>query len=162
MKEIISVLVENQAGVLNKITGLFARRGFNIDSLAVGVTEDKTVSRITMIADSGNSVSEQMEKQLNKLVPVIKVRSFDEKEITAKELALIKVSANNRTRGEIRDIVDIMGTKIVDISTLTVTIEICDSPERIELLQEMMRPFGIKEVARTGIIALQKGSKFIE
>ncbi|MGP1442186.1 MAG: acetolactate synthase small subunit [Anaerovoracaceae bacterium] len=162
MKEIISVLVENQAGVLNKITGLFARRGFNIDSLAVGVTEDKTVSRITMIADSGNSVSEQMEKQLNKLVPVIKVRSFDEKEITAKELALIKVSANNRTRGEIRDIVDIMGTKIVDISTSTVTIEICDSPERIELLQEMMRPFGIKEVARTGIIALQKGSKFIE
>lgn len=162
MKEIISVLVENQAGVLNKITGLFARRGFNIDSLAVGVTEDKTVSRITMIADSGNSVSEQMEKQLNKLVQVIKVRSFDEKEITAKELALIKVSANNRTRGEIRDIVDIMGTKIVDISTSTVTIEICDSPERIELLQEMMRPFGIKEVARTGIIALQKGSKFIE
>ena len=162
MKEIISVLVENQAGVLNNITGLFARRGFNIDSLAVGVTEDKTVSRITMIADSGNSVSEQMEKQLNKLVPVIKVRSFDEKEITAKELALIKVSANNRTRGEIRDIVDIMGTKIVDISTSTVTIEICDSPERIELLQEMMRPFGIKEVARTGIIALQKGSKFIE
>ncbi|MCR4601108.1 MAG: acetolactate synthase small subunit [Clostridia bacterium] len=158
MKQLISVLVENQSGVLSKISGLFARRGFNIDSLAVGVTEDKTVSRITMLADSGNSVAEQMEKQLNKLVPVIKVRTFEENEVVSKELALIKVSATNKNRGEIRDIVDMMHTRIIDMSTSTVTIEICDSPEKIDILQDMMRPFGIKEVARTGVVSLQKGS----
>ncbi len=161
MKQIISVLVENQAGVLNKITGLFARRAFNIDSLAVGVTEDKSVSRITMIVDSGHNALEQVEKQLNKLVPVIKVRSFSMNELVGKELALIKVGAGARTRSELKDLADMMGARITDMSPTTVTFEISDTPDRIDIFEEMLRTYGIKEVARTGIVALQKGSNFI-
>lgn len=161
MKQIISVLVENQAGVLNKITGLFSRRAFNIDSLAVGVTEDKSVSRITMIVDSGNSALEQVEKQLNKLVPVIKVRSFNMNEIVGKELALIKVGTCAKTRSELKDLADMIGARITDMSPTTVTFEISDTPDRIDIFEEMLRTYGIKEVARTGIVALQKGSSFI-
>ncbi len=161
MKQIISVLVENQAGVLNKITGMFARRAFNIDSLAVGVTEDKSISRITMIVDSGNNAAEQVEKQLNKLIPVIKVRRFENSEIIGKELAMIKVSANGKNRSEIKTLADIMHARISDISATTITIEISESPENIDLFEEMMRPYGIQEVARTGIVALQKGSSSI-
>ncbi|MCI8284159.1 MAG: acetolactate synthase small subunit [Firmicutes bacterium] len=161
MKQIISVLVENQAGALNKITGLFARRAFNIDSLAVGVTEDKSISRITMIVDSGNSVVEQVEKQLNKLVNVIKVRSFNASEVVGKELAMIKIASGSKARSEIKDLADIMEARIIDISTSTITLEISDTPERIDLFEEMVRPYGIQEIARTGIIALQKGSSAI-
>lgn len=161
MKQIISVLVENQAGTLNKITGLFARRAFNIESLAVGVTEDKSVSRITMIVDSGNNAVEQIEKQLNKLVPVIKVRRFDDSEVIGKELAMIKVASNSKNRGEIKNLADIMNARITDISAATMTVEISESPEKIDLFEEMMRPYGIQEVARTGIVALQKGSSSI-
>ena len=161
MKQIISVLVENQAGVLNKITGLFARRAFNIESLAVGVTEDKSVSRITMIVDSGNNAAEQVEKQLNKLVSVIKVRRFEKSEVVGKELAMIKVASNSKTRGEIKNLADIMDARIADISASTLTVEISESPDKIDLFEEMMRPYGIQEVARTGIVALQKGSSSI-
>ncbi len=161
MKQIISVLTENQAGALNKITGLFARRAFNIESLAVGVTEDKSISRITMIVDSGNNAVEQIEKQLNKLVPVIKVRRFDDSEVIGKELAMIKVAANSKNRGEIKNLADIMDARITDISAATMTVEISESPEKIDLFEEMMRPYGIQEVARTGIVALQKGSSSI-
>ncbi len=161
MKQVISVLVDNQAGALNKITGLFARRGFNIDSLAVGVTEDKSVSRITMIVDSGNNAVEQIEKQLNKLINVIKVRRFDFHEIVSKEMAMIKVQCTAKSRSEIKDISDIMGARILDMSTTTMTIEISDSPDRIDLFEEMLKSFGIQEVARTGIVALQKGSNSI-
>ena len=161
MKQKISVLTENQAGALNKITGLFARRAFNIESLAVGVTEDKSISRITMIVDSGNNAVEQIEKQLNKLVPVIKVRRFDDSEVIGKELAMIKVAANSKNRGEIKNLADIMDARITDISAATMTVEISESPEKIDLFEEMMRPYGIQEVARTGIVALQKGSSSI-
>ena len=161
MKQIISVLVENQAGVLNKITGLFARRAFNIDSLAVGVTEDKSISRITMIVDSGHNALEQVEKQLNKLVPVIKVRSFNAGEVVGKEFALIKVGACAKTRSELKDLSDMMGAKITDISPTTLTFEISDSPDKVDIFEEMLRAYGIKEVARTGIVAIQKGSNFI-
>ncbi len=162
MKQIISVLVENQAGVLNKITGLFSRRAFNIESLAVGVTEDKSISRITMIVDSGNSVAEQVEKQLNKLIPVIKVRRFEGTDVIGKELAIIKISASSKSRSEIKTLVDMMGAKIADISSTTVTAEICDTPEKIELFEDMVRPYGIQEMARTGIVVLQKGSSSIK
>ena len=161
MKQIISVLVENQAGALNKITGLFARRAFNIESLAVGVTEDKSISRITMIVDSGNNAVDHIEKQLNKLVPVIKVRRFDDSEVIGKELAMIKVASNSKNRGEIKNLADIMNARITDISAATMTVEISESPEKIDLFEEMMRPYGIQEVARTGIVALQKGSSSI-
>ena len=157
MKQTISVLVENQAGVLNRITGLFSRRAFNIDSLAVGVTDDPTISRITIIVDSGNSVVEQVEKQLNKLIEVIKVRTIPEDKMIGRELVLLKVNATNKTRQDIMTICDIMGAKVDDISPNSLTLELSDTPDRIDTFEAMLRPFSILEVARTGMIALQKG-----
>lgn len=157
MKQTISVLVENQAGVLNRITSLFSRRAFNIDSLAVGVTDDPSVSRITIIVDSGNSVVEQVEKQLNKLVEVIKVRTLDEAGMIGRELMILKVSANSRTRGDIMTICNICGAKVADLSPTSISIELSDTPDRINTFEDLMRPFNILEVVRTGMIALQKG-----
>ena len=159
MRQVISVLVENQYGVLNKITGLFSRRGFNIDALSVGTTEDESISRITMIVDSGNSVVEQVEKQLNKLIPVIKVRRLESSDIVGRELALIKVNVTPKTRGEVKDLVEMMRAKIADISLSTVTVEISAEPVLIDLMIDMLRPYGISEMARSGMLALQKGSK---
>ena len=127
MKQTISVLVENQAGVLNRITGLFSRRAFNIESLAVGVTDDPTISRITIIVDSGNSVVEQVEKQLNKLVDVIKVRTLEENNLIGRELMILKVNANNKTRQDIMTICEIMGAKVDDISPTSMTMELSDT-----------------------------------
>lgn len=157
MKQTISVLVENQAGVLNRITGLFSRRAFNIDSLAVGVTDDPAVSRITIIVDSGNSVVEQVEKQLNKLIEVIKVRTIPEDRMIGRELALIKVNATSKTRQDIMTICSICGARVSDISPNSMTLELSDTPDRIDTFEAMLRPFSILEVARTGVIALQKG-----
>ena len=157
MKQTISVLVENQAGVLNRITGLFSRRAFNIDSLAVGVTDDPTISRITIIVDSGNSVVEQVEKQLNKLIEVIKVRTIPEDRMIGRELVLLKVNATNKTRQDIMTICEIMGAKVSDISPNSMTLELSDTPDRIDTFEAMLRPFSILEVVRTGVIALQKG-----
>ena len=155
MKQTISVLVENQAGVLNRITGLFSRRAFNIDSLAVGVTDDPTISRITIIVDSGNSVVEQVEKQLNKLIEVIKVRTIPEARMIGRELVLLKVNATNKTRQDIMTICDIMGAKVSDISPNSMTLELSDTPDRVDTFEAMLRPFSILEVVRTGVIALQ-------
>ena len=157
MKQTISVLVENRAGVLNRITSLFSRRAFNIDSLAVGVTDDPSLSRITIIVDSGNSVVEQVEKQLNKLIEVIKVRTLDESTLIGRELMLIKVSANKGSREQIMTICGICGAKVADISPTSMTMEISDTSDRVNTFEDMMRSFGILEVARTGVIALQKG-----
>ena len=157
MKQTISVLVENRAGVLGRITSLFSRRAFNIHSLAVGVTDDPAISRITIIVDNGNSVVEQVEKQLNKLVEVIKVRTLDESSMIGRELMILKVSANAKTRNNIMTICDICGAKVADISPTSMTMELSDTPERLDTFQSMMRPFSILEVARTGMIAVQKG-----
>lgn len=161
MKQTISVLVENQAGVLNRITNLFARRAFNIESLAVGTTDDPTISRITIIVDSGNSVVEQVEKQLNKLIDVIKVRTLDEQNLIGRELVLIKVNATSKTRQDIMTICELMGARVADISPSSLTLELSDTPDRIEVFEDMLRPFSIKALARTGVIALQKGSSNI-
>ena len=158
MKQTISILVENQPAVLNKITGLFSRRAFNIESLAVGVTDDPTISRITIIVDSGNSVVEQVEKQLNKLVDVIKVRTLDENRMVGRELMIIKVSSTTKTRVDIMNVCQIMGAKIADVSPTTMTLELSDTGDRLKLFQSLLRPFSILEVARTGLIAVQKGS----
>ncbi|NLF34964.1 MAG: acetolactate synthase small subunit [Clostridiales bacterium] len=158
MKQTISVLVENRAGVLNRITGLFSRRAFNIESLAVGVTDDKSVSRITIIVDNGNNEVEQVEKQLNKLVEVIKVRTLEENNLIGRELMLIKVSANTKTRQDISNLCQIMGARISDISAASMTLEISDTPERVDLFESLLRSFSILEVARTGVIAVQRGS----
>ena len=157
MKQTISVLVENQAGVLNRITGLVSRRAFNIDSLAVGVTDDPAISRITIIVDSGNSVVEQVEKQLNKLIEVIKVRTIPEDKLIGRELVLLKVNATNKTRQDIMTICDIMDAKVADISPNSMTLELSDTPDRVDTFEAMLRPFSILEVVRTGVIALQKG-----
>ena len=157
MKQIISVLVENQAGVLGRITSLFSRRAFNIDSLAVGVTDDPSISRITIIVDSGNSVVEQVEKQLNKLVEVIKVRTLTESGMIGRELMILKVNANAKTRESIMTICQICGARVADLSPTSMTMELADTPDRVNAFEEMMRPFNILEVARTGMIALHKG-----
>ena len=157
MKHTISVLVENHAGVLSRITGLFSRRGFNIDSLAVGVTEDKTVSRMTIVVEGDAYTVEQLEKQLNKVVDVIKVRTIPQQDLISRELMLIKCTATGRTRSEILDIAKIMDANIVDLTKTTMTLEICDLPDRLDLLGELLKSYNIQEVMRTGTIALQKG-----
>ena len=157
MKHTISVLVENHAGVLSRITGLFSRRGFNIDSLAVGVMEDKTVSRMTIVVEGDAYTVEQLEKQLNKVVDVIKVRTIPQQDLISRELMLIKCTATGRTRSEILDIAKIMNANIVDLTKTTMTLEICDLPDRLDLLEELLKAYNIQEVMRTGTIALQKG-----
>ena len=157
MKHTISVLVENHAGVLSRITGLFSRRGFNIDSLAVGVTEDKTVSRMTIVVEGDAYTVEQLEKQLNKVVDVIKVRTIPQQDLISRELMLIKCTATGRTRSEILDIAKIMNANIVDLTKTTMTLEICDLPDRLDLQEELLKAYNIQEVMRTGTIALQKG-----
>ena len=162
MKHTISVLVENQAGVLARITGLFARRGFNIDSLAVGVTDDERVSRITIVADGDDYTLEQIEKQLNKLIDVIKVKTLQSDSVVSRELVLIKVGCTGKQRAEIMSIVEIANGKISDISQNTMTIELSDSKENLRNYEELLRPYGIKEIVRTGTIALQKGDATVK
>lgn len=162
MKHTISVLVENQAGVLARIAGLFARRGFNIDSLAVGVTDDVNVSRITIVADGDDYTLEQIEKQLNKLIDVIKVKALRSDSVVSRELVLIKVGCTAKQRAEIMSIVEIANGKISDISNTTLTIELSDSKENLENYEELLRPYGIREIVRTGTIALQKGEATVK
>ena len=157
MKQTVSILVENHAGVLSRVSGLFSRRGFNIESLAVGITDDPTVSRITIVVDGDEYMLEQVEKQLNKLIDVIKLRTFPQQEIISRELMLVKVSAKANARGDIMDVAKIMGGKISDITTDTMTVEIADTAEHLQTMLDLLMPYGIKEVARTGTIALQKG-----
>lgn len=161
MKQILSVLVENKSGVLSRTAGLFARRGFNIESLAVGETDDPSVSRMTIVAEGDERTIEQVEKQLNKQIDVIKVLMLESDCSTRRELVLIKVRATQKTRGEVIDIATIMNAKIVDLSRTTLTIEMSDRPERVELLLDMLLPYGVAEIARTGMVALQKGEKTI-
>lgn len=158
MKHNIAVLVENKAGVLSRISGLFARRGFNIDSLAVGPTEDPQISRITIVVEGDDYIAEQVTKQLNKLIDVLKVRNLEEHDITRRELCLIKIEIDESKRGEIIDLAKIMNCEIVDISHTTLMLEFDDRPEKVDLLIELLDSYKILEIARTGTIALQKGS----
>lgn len=160
-KSTLSVLVENHPGVLSRVAGLFSRRGFNIDSLAVGVTENPDVSRITIVVDGDEHTIEQVGKQLNKLIDVIKIKQLDEKESVSRELALIKVSANAATRSEIVQIAEIFRAKIVDVAKNSLTIEISGTNEKVAALEDMLSQFGIKEIVRTGTIALERGERAI-
>lgn len=161
MQHTISILVENHAGVLSRISGLFSRRGFNIESLAVGITDDPSISRITIIVEGDDYTVEQVEKQLNKLVDVIKLKRIRPAETISRELMLIKVAYHAETRSDVIDIARVMEAKISDISPSTLTIEISDTSERLEILQQLLKPYGILEVIRTGTIAIQKGSEII-
>lgn len=160
-KHTLSVLVENHPGVLSRVAGLFSRRGFNIDSLAVGVTENPDVSRITIVVEGDDYIVEQVSKQLNKLIDVIKIKQLDKADSVSRELALVKVSASASTRSEIIQIVEIFRANIVDVSKSTLTIEISGSSEKVAALEDMLKQFGIKEIVRTGIIAIERGNKII-
>ena len=158
MKHTISILVENHAGVLARVSGLFARRAYNIDSLAVGVTADENVSRITIVADGDDYTLEQILKQLNKLIDVIKVRAFSETELLTRELVLVKVNCTPSQRAELISIAKITEAKISDISINTITLERSDYSNKIKTFEELLRPYGIKEIVRTGTVAIQRGS----
>ena len=156
MKKIYSVLVENRSGVLCKVAGLFSRRCFNIDSLAVGETDDKEVSRMTIVSSGDKRTMEQIEKQLNKKLDVIKVKTFDADSSISRELMLIKVKYTKSNRRDIMEICEIMNAQIVDMSKNLMLIQMCDLPERTQLLIDMFASVSIVEVARTGTLALQK------
>lgn len=160
MKHTIYILVENHAGVLSKITGLFSRRAFNIESLAVGVTTDVNVSRITVVADGDEYVAEQIKKQLNKLIPVLEVKILKESSYISRELALIKVKSNTGSRIEIMKIAELMDAKVIDVSVSTITLQIADTVDKLETLTNLLKPYGIKEMVRTGTVAIEKGSNF--
>jgi len=161
VKYTLSVLVENHPGVLSRVAGLFSRRGFNIDSLAVGVTEDPTISRMTIVVNGDDYIVEQVTKQLNKLIDVIKIKKLNPKEAVERELALIKVNANSQTRSDIIQITEIFRANIVDVSKETLTIEISGDEDKIEALIELLKQYGIREVVRTGLIAIERGNKVI-
>lgn len=159
MKRIYSVLVENRSGVLCKVSGLFSRRCFNIDSLAVGETDDPAVSCITIVSSGDQRTIEQIEKQLNKKIDVIKIKTFDETASISRELMLVKVKYNKSNRKEIMEICDILKVEIVDMSKSYMLIQICDTPERTALLIKMLNSVSIVEIARTGTLALPKCSE---
>ena len=161
MKHTISVLVENHSGVLSRISGLFSRRGFNIESLAVGPTQDDAVSRITIIADGDEYTVEQIEKQLNKLVEVIKVKTFKAGECMARELLLVKIAAGADKRQDIMTICEIANAKVIDLTLNTMTLEVCDKYEHLKRFEELIAPYGVVEMVRTGTIATQKGAEII-
>ncbi len=156
MKKIYSVLVENRAGVLGKVAGLFSRRCFNINSLAVGETDDPSVSCMTIVSSGDERTVEQIEKQLNKKLDVIKVRTFDEASSITRELMLVKVRYNRNNRKDIMENCAIMNASIVDMSKHFMLIQICDTPERVQLFIKMLQTISIVEIARTGALALTK------
>lgn len=157
MKHTISVLVENKFGVLARISGLFSSRGFNIDSLTVGATDDPEIARMTIIVKGDDRILEQVTKQLHKLIDVIKVSDLTNEERIERELILIKVSSEGR-RAEIIEIANIFRAKIVDVAPKSVIIEMTGDDEKIKALVELLKPFGIKELVRTGKIAILRGS----
>ncbi len=159
MKHTVAALVEDRPGVLNRVASLFRRRGFNIDSLAVGTTEEAGVSRMTIVVDGPEWVGDQVEKQLDKLIGVLTVETLREDEAIVRELALIKVAARPDQRREILDIIDIFRAQVVDVSTTTLVVQLTAAASTLDALIENLRPYGIREMVRTGRIALARGAK---
>ncbi len=159
MQHTLSVLVENKPGVLTRVTALFSRRGFNIDSLAVGVTEDPTLSRITMVVSAADVPLEQITKQLHKLVNVLKINDLDPAEMVDRELVLFKVNAPPDRRHEVIEVTNVFRAKIIDVGKNSLTIEATGTSEKLAAMEDLLRAYGIKEMARTGRIALARGSR---
>lgn len=159
MRHTISVLVENEFGVLSRISGLFSGRGFNIESLSVAPTMEDGISRMTLVTTGDERVLEQINKQLNKLISTIKVVDFTGEDYVERELALIKVSAEAESRAEALRIVDIFRAKVVDVTPKSYTIEITGAPAKINALLELLRPMGIKEIVRSGPVVIGRGPK---
>jgi acetolactate synthase-1/3 small subunit len=157
MRHTISVLVENEFGVLSRVAGLFSGRGFNIESLCVAETMDPKVSRMTVVTSGNDQIIEQILKQLNKLVPVLKVVDFTGTDTVDRELVLVKVNADNGSKAEVLRLVDIFRARIVDVAHRCYTIEMTGGEGKVSAFLEMLRPIGIKEVVRTGKIAISRG-----
>jgi acetolactate synthase-1/3 small subunit len=156
-KHTLSILTENKPGVLTRIAGLFARRGFNIDTLAVGPTDDPTISRFTLTVDGALHPIDQVTKQLHKLVNVLKIRDLEPGETVARELAMFKISADGAARAEILQMVEIFRGSIVDVTKRSLVVEITGTHDTIEAFEKLVRPFGLIEMARTGEIAIARG-----
>ena len=156
-KHVLSILVENKSGVLTRIAGLFARRGFNIDTLTVGPTEDEQISRVTLTVDGALHPIDQVTKQLHKLVNVLKIRDLEPADTVARELALFKVTADGTQRAEVMQICEIFRGKVVDVTKRSVIIEVTGTTDKIEAFERMVRPFGLIEMMRTGEIAISRG-----
>ena len=158
MKHTLSVLVEDESGALSRISGLFARRGFNIDSLAVGPAETRGMSRLTMVVEGDNETLQQMTKQLNKLFNVLGVADLSNLAAVERELMLLKVSSKEETRGKILELVQVFRAKVVDVSDIALTLEVVGDPGKLVALEKLLEPYGILEIARTGKIALKRSS----
>ena len=156
-KHILSILVENRPGVLTRIAGLFARRGFNIDTLSVGPTDDLRISRITITLDGANHPIDQVTKQLHKLVNVLKIRDLEPSETVARELALFKVAVEGPGRAEVLQLAEIFRGRVVDVGRRSIIVEITGTNDKIEAFEGMVRPFGLVEMMRTGEIAISRG-----
>jgi acetolactate synthase I/III small subunit len=156
-KHILSILVENKPGVLTRVAGLFARRAFNIDTLAVGPTDDETISRITLTLDGAVHPIDQVTKQLHKLVNVLKIRDLEPEETLARELALFKLAVDGPQRTEVLQLCEIFGGRVVDVAKRSLVVELTGTDEKIEAFEALVRPFGLIEMARTGEIAIARG-----
>lgn len=156
MKGIFSVIVENKSGVLSKIAGLFSRRGFNIDSLTVGPLDEPHTSGMTIVSDGDERILEQIDKQLNKKIDVIKVRRLRESQCICRELVLVKVAYQKGNRRDIMDVCSIVNAKIVNVSSNSMIIELCDTTDNVNSFIELVKPYGILEIGRTGMLAVQK------
>ncbi len=159
MKHTISVLVENEFGVLSRVSGLFSGRGFNIESLSVAPTLDPSISRMTIVTSGDDQILEQITKQLNKLIDTIKVIDFTGGDFVEREMALIKVTAEEQTRAEVLRITDIFRGKVVDVTPRSYTIEVTGAPPKIDAIIELLRPAGLKEIVRSGPVVLGRGPK---
>jgi acetolactate synthase-1/3 small subunit len=157
----LSVLVENKPGVLARIAGLFSRRGFNIDSLAVGPTEHPEVSRMTIVVNVEDSPLEQVTKQLNKLVEVIKVVELDREMSVNRELLLVKVKADSTSRGQVLELVQLFRAKVVDVATDAVTIQIVGNQGKLEDFLRVLEPYGVRELVQSGVVAIGRGSRSV-
>jgi acetolactate synthase-1/3 small subunit len=157
----LSVLVENKPGVLARVAGLFSRRGFNIESLAVGPTEHEEISRITIVVSVEGAVLEQVTKQLNKLINVLKIVELEEKQAVARELLLVKVRADDTTRRGVLETVELFKAKVVDINTEVLTIEVTGAPPKLDAMITMLEPYGIREMVQSGTVALGRGARSI-
>jgi acetolactate synthase-1/3 small subunit len=156
-KHLLSILVENKPGVLTRVAGLFARRGFNIDTLTVGPTDDERISRITLTLDGAVHPIDQVTKQLHKLVNVLKIRDLEPKDTVARELAMFKLAVDGAQRAEVMQICEIFRGKVVDVTKRSIVLEITGTTDKIEAFERMLRPFGLVEMMRTGEIAIARG-----
>jgi acetolactate synthase-1/3 small subunit len=159
MKHVISALVQNQPGVLAHVAGMFAARGFNIDSLVVGRTEDPALSRMTIVVVGDDRVLEQVRKQLAKIICVVKVRDFTGVAFVERDLLLIRVHATSEKRPEIVELVNLFRGRVVDVARNSVLVELSGTEEKLEAFIDLVRPYGIRELARTGVIAMQRGQQ---